>query len=162
MARLTWGAIDFEERSITFTQEKTGSKIKIPIHPEFEDYLLSRSVPDDGRKPVFPTLCHLSSNGPKGLSETFAALMVKAGIDGGVARVRSGAAGKTVRRLSFHSLRHSFASALANAGVPAELRQKLTGHLDAKSHATYTHHEFETIREALGALGRLPDSEARQ
>jgi integrase len=162
LARLTWDAINFEERSITFAQTKTGAKIKIPIHPELEDYFLSRSVPDDGRKPIFPTLCHLDSNGARGLSDTFSALMDRAGIDAGVARVKTGAAGKTVRRLSFHSLRHSFTSALANAGVPPELRQKLTGHLDAKSHATYSHLEFETIREALGALGRLPASEARQ
>jgi integrase len=162
LVRLTWGAINFDERSITFSQTKTGAKIKIPIHPELEDYLLFRSVPDDGRKPLFPTLCHLESHGSKGLSKTFAHLLESAGIEAGVARVKIGAAGKTVHRLSFHSLRHSFTSALANAGVSAELRQKLTGHADAKSHGTYTHLEFETIREALGALGRLPSSEGRQ
>jgi len=83
-------------------------------------------------------------------------VMDQAGIDGGLARVKTGAAGHNVSRLSFHSLRHSFTSALANAGVPSELRQKLTGHADAASHAIYSHHEFETIREALGKLGRLP------
>jgi hypothetical protein len=40
--------------------------------------------------------------------------------------------------------------------VPAELRQKLTGHADEKSHAVYTHHEFSTFFEALERIGRLP------
>ncbi len=161
LARLTWGQVDLEERSIAFTQKKTGAKIKVPIHPELEDYLLSGSVPDDGRKPLFPKLYHLRGSGKTGLSSSFRRLMDRAGIAAGIAREKSGAAGRSVSSLSFHSLRHSFTSALANAGVPAELRQKLTGHADAKSHATYTHHEFEVVREALGALGRLPASEGR-
>jgi integrase len=156
LTALVWSQIDLEERSISFTQEKTDAKIKVPIHAELEDYLLSRSVPDDGQKPLFPQLYHLRRAGKTGLSSAFRKLMVRAGIDGGIARLKSGAAGRNVSRLSFHSLRHSFTSALANAGVPAELRQKLTGHLDDKSHSIYTHHEFQTIRQALEKLGRLP------
>ena len=58
------------------------------------------------------------------------------------ARQKIGEKGRNVSALSFHSLRHSFTSAMANANVPAEIRQKLTGHADSKSHATYTHHEL--------------------
>jgi integrase len=64
----------------------------------------------------------------------FKRIMERAGIDDGVARERSGQRGHKVSRLSFHSLRHSFTSALANANVPAEVRQKLTGHADERSH----------------------------
>jgi integrase len=56
---------------------------------------------------------------------------------------------------SFHSLRHSFASALANSGVPADLRMKLTGHKSATVHQGYTHHELEVLRGAIGTLPRL-------
>jgi integrase len=31
-------------------------------------------------------------------------------------------------KLSYHSLRHSFSSALANVGISADVRMKLTGH----------------------------------
>lgn len=159
LARLRWENVDLAERSITFVQKKTGAKLKVPIHPELEDYFLSRSVPDDGRKPLFPKLYHLRSAGKSGLSTSFRRLMERAGIDAGIARKKLGAAGRDVSRLSFHSLRHSFTSNLANAGVPSELRQKLTGHLDRKSHAIYSHHEFRTIRQALEKLSRLPQSE---
>ncbi len=58
-------------------------------------------------------------------------------------------------RKSFHSLRHSFASALANAGVAPELRMKLTGHKSLDVHHRYTHHELEPLKAAIGALPRL-------
>jgi integrase len=156
LARLRWEQVDLAERSIASTQKKTGTKIKVPIHPELFDYFLSRSVPDDGRKPLFPHLYKLPGPGKSGLSMKFKRLMARAGIDDGVARHKKGGAGRNVSRLSFHSLRHSFTSALANAGVPPELRQKLTGHADDKSHALYSHHEFEVLRGALSTLARLP------
>jgi integrase len=159
LARLTWQSIDLAERSIMFTQKKTGAKIKVPIHHELLDLLLSRSVPDDGRKPLFPTLYKKPGPGKSGLSMAFKRIMERAGIDDGIARERLGKAGRSVSRLSFHSLRHSFTSALANAGVPPELRQKLTGHADDKSHQIYSHHEFGVIAKALESIPGLPKSE---
>jgi integrase len=53
----------------------------------------------------------------------FKRLMERAGIDDGVARKKDGKLGRNVSRLSFHSLRHSFNSAMANADVPLEIRQ---------------------------------------
>jgi integrase len=162
LARLNWQSVDLAERSISFVQKKTGARIKVPIHSELLEYLLGRSVPDDGRRPLFPKLYKVPGPGRSGLSMAFKRLMARAGIDDGVARERPGPAGRSVSRLSFHSLRHSFTSALANAGVSAELRQKLTGHADPKSHAIYSHHEFGVIAEALERIGRLPQPEANQ
>ena len=63
-----------------------------------------------------------------------------------------GSAGRTQSSLSFHSLRHSFNSALANAGVAQELRQKLTGHASKAMNAKYTHHEIDALRGAVALL----------
>lgn len=52
---------------------------------------------------------------------------------------------------SFHSLRHSFTSWLAEADIHADVRQKLTGHKSAGIHARYTHHD-EALNEAVKAL----------
>jgi integrase len=157
LARLRWGNVDLDERSINFVQRKTDARLKVPIHAELEDYLLSRSVPDDSSAPLFPELYSLRGPGESGLSGSFRRLMGRAGIDPGIVRQKSGKAGRSVSRLSFHSLRHSFVTNLANAGVPAELRMKLAGHASAKSHATYSHLEFEAIRQALEKLERLPE-----
>ena len=99
LARLTWSNVDLAERSISFTQKKTAAKLKVPIHPELFDYLLSRSVPDDGRKPLFPQLYHLRGSGKTGLSSAFRRLMDRAGIDPGIARQKTGKAGRNASRL---------------------------------------------------------------
>lgn len=61
--------------------------------------------------------------------------------------------GETASR-SFHSLRHSFTSWLAEADIHADVRQKLTGHKSAGIHARYTHHD-EALNEAVKALPSL-------
>ena len=73
-----------------------------------------------------------------------------------VLRERLGTAGRNLSALSFHSLRHSFNSALANSGVSQELRQKLTGHASVEMNRLYTHTELETLRNAVVSLPRLP------
>jgi len=82
--------------------------------------------------------------------------MQRAGIEDGVARERDGKLGRNVSRLSFHSLRHSFNSAMANANVPLEIRQKLTGHASQDMNKQYTHQELETVRRAVESISRLP------
>lgn len=52
---------------------------------------------------------------------------------------------------SFHSLRHTFASWLAEADVHSDVRQKLTGHSSSKIHQRYTHHD-EALDRAVGTL----------
>ena len=52
---------------------------------------------------------------------------------------------------SFHCLRHTFASWLAEADVHADVRQKLTGHSSSKIHQRYTHHD-EALDRAVGTL----------
>jgi len=89
----------------------------------------------------------------------FKRIMDRAGICAGVIRERGGTAGRSVSALSFHSLRHSFNSALAKAGVSQELRMKLTGHSSVDMNTLYSHHELETIRNAVKTLPRLPKVE---
>lgn len=55
---------------------------------------------------------------------------------------------------SFHSLRHTFASWLAEADIPADVRQKLTGHSSSKIHQRYTHHD-ESLDRAVASLPAL-------
>ena len=44
---------------------------------------------------------------------------------------------------------------VVNAGVPQELRMKLTGHSSTEMNAAYSHHERAVIRGALEHLPRL-------
>jgi len=62
-----------------------------------------------------------------------------------------------VSRRTFHALRHSFTSGLANAGVAPELLMKLTGHSSEAVCRGYTHHELEVLKSAVSKL-RSPKS----
>jgi integrase len=119
----------------------------VPLHPQLERELLKK--PGIGKALMFPTLAGKGTGGRFGLSGRFVAIMEKAGIQG---KQIEGAGGRILSTLSFHSLRHSFNSAMANAGVSQEIRQKLTGHASAETNKIYTHHELKTLRAAVAAI----------
>jgi integrase len=154
IASMQWSAIDLDKRLISFTPKKTkrGKKVlRIPLHPDLEKELLNN--PGVGNAPLFPSLIGRRSGGAHGLSSAFAAIMRTAGVHGEV--IRHTAKGRGNRTKSFHSLRHSFNSALANAGIARELRQVLTGHASERMNEIYTHRELEPLRDAIGTLPRL-------
>jgi integrase len=89
------------------------------------------------------------------LSREFAKVMEHAGVHGVAARVREGKSSRAVNTLTFHSLRHAYASMMANAGVSEEIRMKLAGHASKDVHAGYTHHELETLRAAVAHIPNI-------
>jgi integrase len=154
IVKLRWQSIDLEKQTIMFKQQKTSARVVIPIHPELYAYLLGLSAPGDAEEFVFPILSAKKTSGKSGLSMAFARIMEKANVRGKVLRKREGK-GRTVHSLSFHSLRHSFNSVLANAGVPQEIRQKLTGYVSAEMNKVYTHHEDAVLRQAVNVIPAL-------
>ena len=143
-------------------QRKTGSAVQVPIHQDLYEYLFALPRSEGPKKPVFPRLFNKPGAGKSGLSMSFKRLMERAGIDDGVAHKKDGKLGRNVSRLSFHSLRHSFNSAMANADVPLEIRQKLTGHASQDMNKHYTHLELETVRRAVASISRLPANPHRR
>jgi len=152
VCNMTWNAVDLPGRVIVYTSRKTGKKTVVPLHPELETYLLDRDSPDKGEAFLFSKLAGCGASGWHGLSLQFAKIMAKAKITGEVLYQRQGERGRTVNSLSFHSLRHSFNSAMANAGVSQELRMKLTGHADGATNALYSHHDLEPLRKAVESI----------
>jgi integrase len=154
VANMQWSAIDLDKRLISFTPKKTkrGKKIlRIPLHPDLEKELLK--TPGVGNAPLFPSLAGRRSGSTHGLSAEFKTIMQKAGVHGQIIRHTAKGRGNTTK--SFHSLRHSFNSALANAGIGRELRQVLTGHASEKMNELYTHREMQPLRDAVSALPRI-------
>jgi integrase len=159
LARLHWDNINLDDKTVEFAQKKTGATVKIPIHCDLESYLLKRK---GSRKrpagPLFRELHDKPGSGKSGLSMAFKRIMASAGIKDEVSRKRGGEEGRSVSLLSFHSLRHSFNSAMANAGVAPEVRQLLTGHASLEMNKVYTHHELETVRKAVGSIALLSEN----
>jgi len=149
-AELRWGSVDMGKQILTVKTRKTGTKVVIPIHERLLAWLRKQTRGIE-RAPVFPTLAGVDTGGRQGLSTAFKRIMKQAKIKGRILREKSGA-GRSRSSLTFHSLRYSFNSALANAGVPQEIRQKLTGHASVEMNRHYTRHEIETLRDAVGKL----------
>ncbi len=152
VATLTWADVDTAGAQGWFLRRKTlktRKEVAIPIHPSLRAFL--EPWQGVGRAPLFRTLHGGKPGGNTGLSTQFKNLMEKAGIRGRVLRKGVGGARQTTS-LSFHSLRHSFTSAMANAGVPEEVRMLLTGHSTRRAHKTYTHHEEAQVWAAIATV----------
>jgi integrase len=147
---LTWENVDLTGGVITYEQRKTSKSVTAPLHPDLKNHLF-KLAGDNPRAPLCPKLQKRSVGGRSGLSQTFANIMRDAGI--GQQQVKGkGTQGRVFSKLSFHSLRHTFTSALANANVPPEVRQRLTGHADAATHQKYTHLELQPLQAAIATL----------
>lgn len=155
VGNMRWSSVDVENQLISFRPGKTDKPLVVPMHDALHSFLLALPAPDSGKAFLFPLLAGKRVGGKSGLSMAFRRIMEKAKVAGEVARERKGKSGRTINTLSFHSLRHSFNSAMANAGVAEELRMKLSGHTTRDIHAHYTHHQLESLRVAIGALPKM-------
>jgi integrase len=155
VAKLTWGNLDMERNVVVFQAQKTARRKKgddkntvIDLHRDIVSYIrtLQPGVP---AAPLFPTLSRKSVGSSSGLSAGFRTLMDKAGI---LSPLGNGKGAKMFRALSFHSLRHTYVSQLASAGVPIELRMALAGHSSDTISLGYTHVNRSLTAAAIAAL----------
>lgn len=147
---LGWANVDLVARTITFRPSKTRASkadMVLPLHPRIEKHLMTLPTPDDAAALLCPQLAKCKPSGRSGLSREFLGILAKAGIEQKQIAGKTG--GKAFNRKSFHSTRHFYVTELERAGVAPDIRMKLSGHSDSKSHATYSHTELETLRVAM-------------
>ena len=153
---LTWQNVDTVHKVIRYTQQKTGKEVVVPMHVELFDRLCWLSeFGEEG-----PLCNELSTKGPggkHGLRESFKRIVTKAGIDQGIVQ---GKGARKFTKLTFHSLRHSFNSTLANAGVSAEIRCKLTGHSSFAMNDRYTKFSVPPLKSAIDKMPVLNQGDA--
>lgn len=150
---MTWENIQPGDGVIVYQQQKTGKLVVVPMHFELIRHLnYLKAFGTTG--PLCPKLAAKSPGGKHGLSEGFKRIVRTAGLDLGQVQ------GKGIRKFckrTFHSLRHSFNSVLANAGIPEEIRMKLTGHTTKAMNTRYTHLEVQTLSKAVNQIPLLPN-----
>lgn len=152
VTNLQWKSVDLDKKLISLTPTKTrkhGKVVTIPISDQLYAWFKTQPEGINGKMPVFPTLFGRTRH----LSYRFALIMERAGIKREMIKSSTGA--RATSPLSFHSLRHTATSVMANAGVSPELRMKVTGHSTLKVHAGYTHLETETLREAVDKMPKI-------
>jgi len=153
-ATLSWGDVDLARGIIDTMPRKTKRKYKrrviIPIHPALGQLL--NSVDAKGKGHVVPTLAtmyldHNSSLLTSRIQAIFQAaqIVTTAEAQGTRARVQVG----------FHSLRHTFASIMLNAGAPFAFVEKMLGHSQQSMTAHYYHENAESLRRAVAKLPLL-------
>jgi integrase len=146
--QMKWENVHPTEGVIIYHQQKTGKKVVIPMHYHVIEHLKYLSTFGTNGF-LCPKLVAKGTGGKHGLSESFKRILKNAGVDTMTVE------GKGTRKFSkrtFHSLRHSFNSVLANAGVSEEIRMKLTGHSSKVMNNRYTHLEVNTLKNAVGSL----------
>lgn len=158
ITNLRWRQVDLDKGKMVYARRKTGTPVVMPLHEDLAAFLTELPATDNPEAFLFPSLAGKAAAGKSGLSMAFNAIMAKAGIKGNTEEAK-GKAGRTRNALSFHCLRHSFNSALANAGVSVEIRQALAGHASAEMNLNYTHRELAPLQEAMK---RLPGLKAAQ
>jgi integrase len=149
-AKMKWRNFDFRKGILIYQQQKTQKVITVPIHRDLMEqlsFLSEFAESEDGF--VCPDLAERTSGGKHGLSESFNRLVKKAGID---PQEGQGMGSRKFRKLTFHSLRHSFNSALAEAGIHQEIRMKLTGHSSVGMNSRYTHGMVKPLQNAIDSL----------
>lgn len=124
---------DVEGGVIRIKTSKTGATVGIPLHHRLQDALVSASKESEFLCPSLYAMYRRSGAGP--VSRRIARLFNKCGIetsrkeDKGIARPLCG----------FHSLRHTFVSRCASAGIDRSVIQALVGHSSARMTEHYTH-----------------------
>jgi integrase len=145
---MKWENVLPEQGVIVYQQKKTGKKVVVPMHFHVLEHLKYLST--FGTKGhLCPKLAIKGSGGKHGLSESFKRIVLKAGID---PMVVEGKGTRNFTKRTFHSLRHSFNSALANAGVAEEIRMKLTGHSSKAMNERYTHLQVDALKKAVTTM----------
>jgi integrase len=154
-ARLTdcttmrWANVDLEKREIYYYSTKNTKDLILPMHTTLFDYLTALGSQNDKDSFITPILAGRSTSGKSGLSGTFTRLMETAGVD---PLQVEGKGKRKFSQKSFHSLRHTFNSILANSGVSQENRMKLIGHASKHINDQYTNVQIQTLRREIDKL----------
>ena len=152
-ARMQWDNVKLTDKLVDYVARKTDNRtedehILVPLAPQLEAHLLELPSSDNIKAYITPELATKKTRGRNGLSESFKRIMVSAGVD---PQEVKGKGKRKFSRLSFHSLRHTCNSLLAEAGVDQETRMKAIGWKSKDINDGYTHLSSK-IRDAMNKL----------
>jgi integrase len=162
--KIKWNNLDFAAHTATVTPQKQARTKKartivVPLPDQVENAILD--LPTTSKEPdafVLPKLAKMKSGGANGASSRFNRILEAAGIDRVELRPKQNtdpdnqSKGRRICGKSFHSLRHTAVSALANAGIPEDVRMRLVGHENVDVNRRYTKQDVEVLRQAQAKL----------
>lgn len=159
--RLDWSNINIGQGIIQLIPTKTrrhahGRPITIPIHQTLGAALLESQSPIPNPQsltgPVLPTICEMYQRSRYRVSQELSRIFKAAKI---VTSVRIEGRKNRTPEATFHSLRHTFVSFSANAGVPLHVVQSIVGHESTAMTRHYYHESVDALRSAVNAIPAL-------
>lgn len=158
--KLKWKQVDFQKGVIAFRREKNKDEFYVPIMPQLAHRLqeIFRAAPEEY---VMRDLATRPATGRISISDVFRnEILPKIGISQKYGGKKGD--GRTVAAYSFHSLRHSCSTWLADAGIPEEARMLFIGHEDSSVNRSYTHATGEQAKRTLAAFSAVFEEGAAQ
>ena len=166
--RLTWEKVNLEREIIQLVPSKTrrispNRIVTIPIHPHlakiYQGLSVDRRDPDmegGGRSGgdaepnyILPEIGKMYAHSPHRVSFNLEKIFKAAGIQ---MSVEVDGRRCKVPEATFHSLRHTFVSMAANAGIPLHIIQSIVGHESTAMTWHYYHEDEGMLREAIASI----------
>ncbi len=164
-ALMRWDAVDLAGGFIRLTPAKTkrhAIAVSIPILPPLADALrAARDADTDAATAggyVLPELAETYLSGAvegRNLSKHISTIFKHAGI---TTTVEAEGRSRKVTDFGFHSLRHTFVSMAARAGIRQEVVRAIVGHTNAAMTLHYTHTNEADLRAAMAAFPAIAET----
>jgi site-specific recombinase XerD len=160
--KLTWAEVDIVRSIIQKVPEKTkkyrrGRPVTIPIHKVLADLLMQTPI-ENRTGYVLPQIGAWAALGAKGMGRIhhrIGKIFHNAGI---VTSVKVEGRKWKAPEASFHSLRHTFVSMSANAGVPLHIVQAIVGHESTAMTRHYYHENVAALQQAVEAIPSISET----
>ncbi|OGV48740.1 MAG: hypothetical protein A2X49_03970 [Lentisphaerae bacterium GWF2_52_8] len=151
-ALLRWDCMNMTRRLLSVMPLKTqrkGRTVVIPLHPSLEAELLNAQNWKDDSGFVLPQVAQRYESTPSGVQKDAVWIFEQAGM-----KTSANVKGRelAVNQFGFHSLRHTFVSICAKAGVPLPVVQSIVGHGNPAMTRHYIHVGEESARQAIATL----------
>jgi integrase len=144
-------SINYDNLTIQVKTHKTGANVLLPISPALMKQL--QPYRDNKNEYLLPTLADRYIKDRSAVSATVARVFIAAGLETiNVASPDKRQRQRNSNQYGFHSLRHTFISWCARAGVPLSIVQSIVGHFSQEMTQYYIQITDEERRQILNAL----------
>ena len=157
--RLDWSQINIAEGVIQVVPQKTKRHhqrlVTIPIHPALGQALLVEQQACNNKMmvgPVLPGIAEMYRNSRCRVADRLSKIFKAANIQ---TSVKIEGRKHRTPEATFHSLRHTFVSFAANAGVPLHIVQSIVGHESTAMTRHYYHENLAALKSAVAAIPTL-------
>ena len=144
LLKLRWSNVDFDLNAINFTETKTNKDRSVPMEPIVEEALLE--LRDQAGETEFVFTNPDTGTRYTDIKKSFSAACREAGIT----------------NFTFHDLRHTFGTRLADAGVDVVKIKELMGHASIVTTMRYIHATDQRKRGAITVLSDYRQQRSRK